>query len=81
MGRAIVGAVNDSIPGSDDDEGPVLWAGSLEARQQCLEALVFPMMGPIYSECPAHNMNWIYVGHCTNCDFGDLIMLTAGNPD
>lgn len=68
-------------PESDDDEGSVLWAGCLEARQQYLEALPFAMMGPIYSESPAHNMNCIYVGHCTNSDFGDLIMLTAGNPD
>ena len=63
-----------AIPGS------VLWDGSLEARQQSLQSLVFPTKCPIYSECPVHNMNRLYVGHCTNSDFQDLIMLTAGNP-
>lgn len=24
-------------------------------------------------------MNFIYVGHCTNSDLGDVIMLSAGN--
>lgn len=38
-------------------------------------------MGPIFSECPVHNVNCIYIGHCTNSDFGDLIMLTAGESD
>lgn len=40
---------------------------------------VFSMMGPIVSECPVHNMNFVYVGHCTNSDLGDVIMLSAGN--
>lgn len=60
--------------------GSVLWDGSLEARQQSLQSLVLPTKCPIYSECPVHNMNRLYVGHCTNSDFQDLIMLTAGNP-
>lgn len=80
MGRIPVERAADSPArlGSDDS---VLQAGSPEAKQHCLQALVSLRMGPIYSECPVDNMNCIYVGHCTNSNFRDLIMLTAGNPD
>lgn len=84
MGRIPVERAADSPArlGSDDD-GSVLQAGSPEAKQHCLQAgrPISPRMGPIYSECPVDNMNCIYVGHCTNSNFRDLIMLTAGNPD